>query len=146
MNLYVKTDGPVPKCAEFILGKLYLVEYITLMTFTVFDEDGLGFTICKQKPCEASTCNIPWTFCDSAGNPVAAPWESVTGIDLASGPDEVVYASRIDYRAHAESLAEALDGAEKWAAYHGMDPSRSQFGDWLTSARAALSTYNKAKD
>lgn len=110
-NLYVTTQGPVPWTARVSAGKVYeATQRAVGLRYQIVDDAGLSMAICIPR-CSLDGCHN-WTFCDQHGNPVPAPWESECsecGGNGAGGEHEedCRMIPNIDYRAHAESLAEA---------------------------------------
>lgn len=160
-QLYVKTDGPVPEGVPITVGRAYAVdEPPTGLRRALVNDRGDWQAICIPR-CSHASC-IDWTFCDFTGTPVPAPWEPVCtecGGNGACGAheDDCRMVQEIDYRAHAETLAKALQDLVEnaWASCEvedGQLVGRATREEWdahcaaTDRACAALAAYTAAKE
>jgi tetrahydromethanopterin S-methyltransferase subunit H len=140
-TLYVKTGGPVPE--YLTVGEVYKVHDV--------DEDGDYWILDKNNieriisgKTMMSTCRAKWIFCDSTGNPVPAPWEEAEH-DAIEAAFDAVYdqynqPESIDYRAHAERLAEA---AHKMLS---QSDTPAQYDAAYDEMQTALAAYRELED
>lgn len=171
-QLYIKTDGPLPWGCDYItVGKVYeLLGPISRVICGSDFVDDKGRRQHAYIPNSAHLGHKPWILCDELGNPVPAPWEWEKAAETSAQPpawqflqdgewhtgmntndhrrrtEAAGYPTRdlwpINYRAHAEALADALKTVLEsfdMASYNYNFPLPQSWGD----AHAALAAFDQ---